>query len=104
MRERASWFLAVENSIHIGISQGHQGNSPVSVVLVTQLYLTLCNPMDGRPPGSSVHGFSRQKYLRGLPFPCPGDIPDPGIELVSPALQADSLLSEPKAPVSVIEH
>ena len=48
--------------------------------------------------------FSRQEYLSGLPFPSPGDIPDPGIELMSPALQADSLLSEPKAPVSAVEH
>ena len=39
--------------------------------------------------------FSRQKYWSGLPFPSPGDLPDPGIEPVSPALQADSLLSEP---------
>ena len=40
-------------------------------------------------------GFSRQEYWRGLPFPSPGDLPDPGIELRSPALQADALLSEP---------
>ena len=40
-------------------------------------------------------GFSRQEYQSGLPFPCPGDLPDPGIELQSPALQADALLSEP---------
>ena len=39
--------------------------------------------------------FSRQEYCNGLPFPSPGDLPDPGIELQSPALQADSLLSEP---------
>ena len=38
--------------------------------------------------------FSRQEYWSGLPFP-PGDLPDPGIEHVSPALKADSLLSEP---------
>ena len=37
-------------------------------------------------------GFSRQEYWSGLPFPSPEDIPDPGIELRSPALQADSLL------------
>ena len=36
-------------------------------------------------------GFSRQGYWSGLPFPSPGDIPNPGIELGSPALQADSL-------------
>ena len=40
-------------------------------------------------------GFSRQEYLNGLPFPSPGDLPDPGIEPGSPALQADSLPSEP---------
>ena len=40
-------------------------------------------------------GFSRQEYWSGLPFPSPGDLPDPGIELGSPALQADALLSEP---------
>ena len=40
-------------------------------------------------------GFSRQEYWTGLPFPSPGDLPNPGIEPQSPALQADSLLSEP---------
>ena len=39
--------------------------------------------------------FSRQKYWSGLPFASPGDLPDPGIEPGSPALQADVLLSEP---------
>ena len=40
-------------------------------------------------------GFSRQEYWSGLPFPSPGDLPDPGIEPRSPALQADALPSEP---------
>ena len=40
-------------------------------------------------------GFSRQEYQSGLPFPSPGNLPDTGIEPASPALQADSLLSEP---------
>ena len=39
--------------------------------------------------------FSKQEYWSGLPFPSPGDLPNPGIEPGSPALQADSLLSEP---------
>ena len=39
--------------------------------------------------------FSRQEYWSGLPFPSPGDLPDPGIESGSPTLQADSLPSEP---------
>ena len=39
--------------------------------------------------------FSRQEYWSGLPFPSPGNIPDPGIKPRSPTLQADALLSEP---------
>ena len=39
--------------------------------------------------------FSRQEYQSGVPFPSPGDLPDPGIEPKSPALQADTLPSEP---------
>ena len=38
--------------------------------------------------------FSRQEYWNGLPLPSPEDLPDPGIEAWSPALQADSLLFE----------
>ena len=40
-------------------------------------------------------GFPRQEDWSGLPFPSPGDLPKPGIELESPTLQGDSLLSEP---------
>ena len=40
-------------------------------------------------------GFSRQEYWSGLPFPSPGDLPNPWIEPGSPALQADSLPSDP---------
>ena len=40
-------------------------------------------------------GFSRQEYWSGLPFPSPGDLPNPGIEPGSPALQADALPSKP---------
>ena len=39
-------------------------------------------------------GFSKQEYWSGLPFPSPGDLPNPGIELGSSALQADALTSE----------
>ena len=45
------------------------------------------------PPST---GFSRQKYWSGLPFPSPGNLPDPGIEPRSPTLQADALTSEPE--------
>ena len=47
-----------------------------------------------RPHGLSM-GLSRQKYWSGLPFPSPGDLTDPEIELRSPGLQTDSLPSEP---------
>ena len=41
--------------------------------------------------------FSRPEYLSGYPFPSPGDLPNPGIKLRSPMLQADSLPAEPQA-------
>ena len=66
-----------------------------SEVLVDQLCPTPCNPMDYSLPASSYMEFSRQEYYSGLPFPSPGDLPHLGIEPASPALQADSLPSEP---------
>ena len=51
--------------------------------------LTLCDLMDYNPPGFSVHGILQAEYWSGLPWPPPGDLPDPGIEVVflmSPAL------------------
>ena len=54
--------------------------------------LTLCDPMDYSPLSM---GFSSQEYWSGLPCPPSGDLPDPWIAPGSPALQADSFLSEP---------
>ena len=66
------------------------------VCLVAELCLTLCKPMDRSPPGSSCPwGFSRQEYWSGLPCPPQGDLLNPQIEPRFPALQVDSLLSEP---------
>ena len=62
---------------------------------VAQSWLTLCDPMDCSLPGSSVHGIFQQEYWSGLPFPSPGDLPDPGIKPWSPSLHADALPSEP---------
>jgi len=50
--------------------------------------------MDDSPPGFPVHGILQARYWSGLPFPSPGDLPDPGIKPRSPALQADSLPTE----------
>ena len=63
--------------------------------LVAQLCLTLCNSMDCSLPAPLSQGLSRQEHWSGQPFPSPGDLPDPGIKPGSPALQADSSLSEP---------
>ena len=45
-------------------------------------------------------GFSRREYWSGLPFPSPGDLPNPGIEPGSPALWADSLSTAPSVKLS----
>ena len=57
-----------------------------------RLFVTLWTVAHQAPPSM---GFSRQEYWSGLPFPSPGDLPDPGIEPRSPVLQADALTSEP---------
>ena len=63
---------------------------------VAQSCLMLCDPMN-----SSLHqappsmGFSRREYWSGLPFPSPGNLPNPGIKPGTPALQAGALSSEP---------
>ena len=52
------------------------------------------NPWTVAHQASLSMGFPRQEYWRGLPFPSPGNLPDPGIKPRSLALQADFLLSE----------
>ena len=57
-----------------------------------RLFATLWKVAYQAPPSM---GFSRQEYWSGLPFPSPGDLPNPGIEPRSPTLQADASPSEP---------
>ena len=59
-----------------------------------QLCPTLCNPMDYRPPGSSVHGILQASTEVRLTFYSPEDITNPGVKPWSPALQADSSSSK----------
>ena len=59
--------------------------------LVTKL-CPFATPWTVTHQASLSTGFPRQEYWSGLPFPPPGDPPDPGIELQSPALAGDSLL------------
>ena len=63
-------------------------------VLVAQSCLTLCGPVACSLPGSSLHEIL-QNFWNELPFPSPGDLPDPGIEPSYLSLQADSLPHEP---------
>ena len=63
-------------------------------MLVAQLCLTLGNPMDCRLAPLSME-LSRQEYWSGLPFPSPGDCPNPGIEPVSLALAGIFFTTEP---------
>ena len=62
-------------------------------VLVAQSCLTFFDPMNCTPPSFSVHGIFHAGTLDGLPFPIPGELPDPGIgpaSLASPALVGGS--------------
>ena len=80
----------------MAIVGGRRGCGIWSESEVAQSCSTLCKPMD-----SSLHqappsmGFSRQEYWSGLPFPSPENLSNPGMKPGSPALQVDSLPSEP---------
>ena len=64
--------------------------------MCVQSWLTFCNPMDCSLPGSSVHGIFQASILERVAISNPpGELPDPGFEPVSPALQADSYPLEP---------
>ena len=62
--------------------------------LVTQSCPTLVTPWTVACQAPLSMGFSKQEYWSGLPFPSPGDLPNPGTEPRSPALQVDSLPTE----------
>ena len=59
---------------------------------VAQSCLSLCDPWTAAHQVPPSMGFSRQEYWSGLSFPSPGDLPDPGIEPGSLALEADTLI------------
>ena len=63
---------------------------------VAQSCPTLCDPWSVAHQAPLSMGFSRQEYWSGLPFPSPGDLPDPGIKPSSLILQADTLTSAPQ--------
>ena len=63
--------------------------------LVTQLCPPFVAPWTAARQAPLSKGFSRQEYWSGLPFPPPGDLPNPGIEPVSPALAGRFFITEP---------
>ena len=88
------FYIGVFNSfIYIAPNQTSPKCSlKVKVKPLSRVFATQWTVVHQAPP---FLGFSRQKYWSGLPFPSPGDLPDPGIKPRSPALQADALPSEP---------
>ena len=64
----------------------HTKDVYVSVCLCAQSCLTVCDPWTVALQAPLSMGFPRQGYWSGLPFPSPGDLPDPGIEPTSAAL------------------
>ena len=81
----------------------HHSLAPGKSLSHVQLFATLWTIAYQAPPSM---GFSRQEYWSGLPFPSPGDLPNPGIEPGSPTLEADALTSEPpgKPQITGREH
>ena len=71
----------------------------VKLLTHVQLFATLWTVAYQASPSM---GFSRQEYRSGLPFPSPGDLPDPWIKPRSPALQADTLPSEPQGKHKIV--
>ena len=63
--------------------------------LVAKSCLTLGNPRDCSLPGSSVHGILQARILEWVAIPFSRNLPNPGIEPQSPALQVDSSTSDP---------
>ena len=68
-----------------------------------QSCLTLCDPVDCRLPGTSVHGILQARILCGLPCPPAGDLHNPGMEPRFPTLQADSLPAEPQGKLQLLK-
>ena len=86
-----------------GLLSNHLGRLSLLITLTSESEGVSCSVLSDFlwPPWTVAHQnplsmeFSKQEYWSGLPFPSPGDLPDPGIELRSSALQAASLSSEP---------
>ena len=75
-------------------TDGKSGDKLAGGGLVAKLCPTLATPWTTACQAPPSMGFSRQEYQSGLPFPSPGDLPDPGLTPGSPTVQAASLPTE----------
>ena len=100
-----NWTWQQLNTANHNLHKIHCVQSPLLSLKVKSLSRVrlLATPWTVAHQAPPSTGFSRQQYWSGLPFPSPGDLPDPGIEPRSPALQADALTSEP-VPSSDFHH
>ena len=99
-----TWRGSDEN---VSLPRWSSFQKPMHVWAMAQSCLTFCNPPTIAHQAPLSMGFSRQEYWGGLPCPPPGDLPDPGIETVSPAspaLQTNSLLLRHWGSPSVIAY
>ena len=85
--------ISYHESLFLFVPSFGQSKSVVAS-LVAKSCLILVTPWTVGCQAPLPRGFSRQQYWSGLPFPSPGDLPNPGIEHRSSALQTDSLLTE----------
>ena len=99
----SSWLSVIKKlPQYFWTGQNYSASMPVSSI--AQSCPTLCNPMDSSLSGSSVNGISQARILEWVAFPSPWDLPNPGVEPESPALQADALpLSHQGSPSTSID-
>ena len=90
--DRGAWWAIIHGVARVGYDLATKPSSPPLICFsCVRLFTT---PWTIARQASLSMGFSSQEYWSGLPLPSPGDLPDPGIEPRSPALQADSLPTE----------
>ena len=76
-------------------TEGWTGNEKIVVVYLLSLVPLFMTPWNIVCQAPLSMGFPRQEYWSGLPFPSPGDLPDPGTELTTPALAGRFFTPEP---------